>query len=158
MRGRPYAAPPDVYESLWIVVGAILALAATKLWRANNAQSALSAAARPREDAAATTAVETVVSAESHELALSMAEELASLLSALEARAHHLIEAAPSRNKLPAAAEALLSSVHRLRNLHNKLVTFGRARPVERGTTDVVELIGGLGDDLQQMQLGLELR
>ena len=158
MRGRPYANPLDVYESLWIVLGAILALAVTELRRAASARTPPRAAPAPREDAAATTAVETVVSAESHELALSMAEELASLLSALEARAHHLIEAAPSRTKLPAAAEALLTSVHRLRNLHNKLVTFGRARPVEHGTTDVVELIGGLGDDLQQMQLGLELR
>ena len=139
------------------MLGAILALAVTKLRRAASAHTPPRAAPAPREDAAATTAVETVVSAESHELALSMAEELASLLSALEARAHHLIEAAPSRTKLPAAAEALLTSVHRLRNLHNKLVTFGRARPVEHGTTDIVELIGGLGDDLQQMQLGLEL-
>lgn len=158
MRSRRYAVPLDVNESLWIVLGAILALAASKLWRASRAQGAPGADTRRGNDAPAEAAVQTVVSAESHELALSMAEELASLLSALEARAHHLIEAAPSPTKLPAAVEALFTSVHRLQRLHNKLVTFAGARPVERGSADVVALIGGLGDDLQQMQLGLELR
>lgn len=91
-------------------------------------------------------------------MALSLATELASLVSGIEGRAHHLIEAAPTRVQLPAAAEALLAAVQRLRTLHTKLVAFGQGRPVEPGSTDVVELIGGLGDELQQMQLGLELR
>jgi hypothetical protein len=90
-------------------------------------------------------------------MALLVADELASLVSGIEGRAHHLIEAAPTRSQLPAAAEAMLASVRRLRTLHTKLVAIGHGRPVEPGTTDVGELIAELGDELQQMQLGLEL-
>lgn len=145
-----------MYESLWIAVGVVVALAATF------AKRRLSSTAPTREVADAPAAepqeVQTRVTPETHELALSMAEELASLVSAAEARAHHLIEAAPTRNDLPGAAEAMLAAMGRFQHLHSKLVAFGRARPVETGTTDVLELIGGLGDQLQQMQLGLELR
>ena len=89
---------------------------------------------------------------------ISMSEELASLASAVEARTHHLIEAAPSRTQLPGAAEALLTSVERLRRLHKKLIAFGGARPVEDGIADITELINGISDELQFLQLGLELR
>lgn len=98
------------------------------------------------------------INPQSHEVALSMASELANLLSAVEGRAHHLIEAAPARIDLPSAAEAMLASIDRLRVLHTKLVAFGRGRPVVHGTIDVNELISSLGDELQQMQLGLEFR
>jgi CheY-like chemotaxis protein len=91
-------------------------------------------------------------------MALSMANELANLVSAVEGRAHHLIEAAPARTDLPSAAEAMLTSINRLRVLHTKLIAFGRGRPVVRGTINVNELISSLGDELQQMQLGLEFR
>jgi CheY-like chemotaxis protein len=91
-------------------------------------------------------------------MALSMASELANLLSAVEGRAHHLIEAAPARTDLPSAAEAMLDSIDRLRVLHTKLIAFGGDRPVVLGTIDVNELISSLGHELQQMQLGLEFR
>lgn len=91
-------------------------------------------------------------------MALSMATELANLLSAVEGRAHHLIEAAPARTDLPSAAEAMLDSIDRLRVLHTKLIAFGRGRPVVLGTINVNDLISSLGHELQQMQLGLEFR
>ena len=87
-----------------------------------------------------------------------MATELASLVSAVEGRAHHLIEAAPTRTQLPSAAEEIMLSISRLRGLHSKLVAFGGARRTESGTTNITELIGSLSENLQQMQLGLELR
>ncbi|MFT4512167.1 MAG: CheY-like chemotaxis protein [Planctomycetota bacterium] len=91
-------------------------------------------------------------------MALSMASELANLVSAVEGRAHHLIEAAPARTDLPRAAEAMLASIDRLRVLHSKLIAFGRGRPIVQGIINVNDLISSLGDELQQMQLGLELR
>jgi CheY-like chemotaxis protein len=91
-------------------------------------------------------------------MALSMANELANLVSAVEGRAHHLIEAAPARTDLPSAAEAMLNSIDRLRVLHTKLIAFGGGRPVVHGTINVSELIHSLSDELQQMQLGLEFR
>lgn len=91
-------------------------------------------------------------------MALSMASQLANLVSAVEGRAHHLIEAAPARTDLPSAAEAMLASIARLHVLHKKLIAFGRGRPVQEGTIDTIELINSLGDELQQMQLGLEVR
>jgi len=102
--------------------------------------------------------VETTITPDSREMALSMASELASLVSAIEGRAHHLIEASPDPMQLPGAAEATLISIARLRGLHSKLIAFGGARPPATGTTNVTELIGNLSEDLQQMQLGLELR
>ncbi len=102
--------------------------------------------------------VDTSVSPECHEMALSMANELANLATAVEGRAHHLIEAAPARSQLPNAAEAMLASIARLRGLHTKLIAFGRARDVVNGITEIDRLITSLSDELQQMQLGLELR
>lgn len=164
-----------MYELLWTALGVTIALAATQVWRmvfakepplpiaAPAESSAESPAELPAEPPAeppppAPSTIETIVAPESHQMALSMAEELASLVSAVEARSHHLIEAAPTRTQLPGAAEAMLTSVNRLRTLHTKLVAFGRGRRVESGTTDVAEMIASLGDELQQLQLGLELR
>lgn len=110
------------------------------------------------EPAVPTLAVETTIAPDSREMALSMASELASLVSAIEGRAHHLIEASPDPQQLPEAAEATLISIARLRGLHSKLIAFGGARPTATGTTNVTELIANLSDDLQEMQLGLELR
>ena len=149
-----------MYDFLWFALGVAVALAATELWRIVFTEATPSS--QQDEKAAAAQlppkSIDSSVSPDTHELALSMAEELASLVSALEGRAHHLIEAAPSRAKLPGAAEAMLESVNRLRHLHSKLITFGRARPVVSGATDVSELIASISDELQQMQLGLELR
>lgn len=104
------------------------------------------------------TALTTTVAAEPRAMAVSMASELAGLVSALEARAHHLIEAAPTRTSLPQAAEALLNSIERMHLLHKKLTAFGAGHVAEPGTTEVTELIAGLSDELAHMQLGLELR
>lgn len=90
--------------------------------------------------------------------AVSVAEELATLVSGVEGRAHALIECAPHREMLPAAAEALLAAIQRLRTLHKKLLAFGEGSATALGTTDLGELIAGLGDELQNLQLGLELR
>ena len=156
--GRPYGPAPAVYELSWIALGVAVALVATQVWRVVCAPTNPTAADAEQSNGAEATAIQTNVAPESHELAISMAEELASLVSALEARTHHLIEAAPSRTQLPGAAEALLASVDRLRHLHKKLIAFGKARPVEAGTADVTELITGISDELQLLQLGLELR
>lgn len=102
--------------------------------------------------------LDATITPESHEMAMSLATELASLVSAVEGRAHHLIEAAPSPASLPPAAESMLTAIARLRTLHTKLLAFGRGRPQSTGTTDIKEMIAGLTDELQQMQLGLELR
>lgn len=164
-----------MYEFVWIATGFALALVAAVLWRAarpaksdpdaspspqasGDADGAAPSTADGAARSAPTVAQAPAISPESRRMALSLASELASLVSGVEGRAHHLIEAAPTRAQLPAAAEAMLAAVHRLRTLHTKLVAFGRGRPVEPGTTDVVELIAGLRDELQQMQLGLELR
>ena len=156
---RCCAAPPvPVHELFWIAVGGAAALATTLAWRLLSANQRTEDATEVEPVEVTPRSVQTRVAPETHELALSMASELASLVSAVEARAHHLIEAAPTRDDLPGAAEAMLASIGRVQHLHAKLVAFGRARPVESGTTDVLELIAGLGDELQQMQLGLELR
>ena len=142
-----------MYEALWIALGAALGAAVALAVRRAGRASADAAAAPARARR-----VETRVAPKARGLALSMAEELASLVSAVEARTHHLIEAAPTRSALPDAADAMLASVGRLRTLHAKLVAVGRARAVERGVTDIRALIDGLSDELQQLQLGLELR
>lgn len=98
------------------------------------------------------------VPADARQMAMTLAEELANLVSGVEGRAHHMIEAAPHRDQLPPAAEALAAAVQRLRLLHAKLITFGRGRPVEQGATAIPALIDRLSEELQQLQLGLELR
>ena len=70
-----------------------------------------------------------------HRIAHTLADELATLLSGVEGRAHHLIEAAPDRTQLPHAAEGLLAAIQRLRVLHTKLVAFSGGRHAEPGVT-----------------------
>jgi len=98
------------------------------------------------------------VSVDARQMAMTLAEELANLVSGVEGRAHRLIEAAPHRDQLPRTAEALLASLQRLRTLHSKLITFGRGRPAEQGVTPIPALIDRLSEELQHLQLGLELR
>lgn len=96
---------------------------------------------------------------DSRHLALSLAEELANHVCTIEGRAHQLIEATVDRALVPRAAEALLAAVQRMRRLHDKLAAFGRADFARGGgTTALAPLIAQLGDDLQAMQLGIELR
>ena len=148
-----------MYELAWTILGIAVALVGMQLWRtaARDRDPAASAAAAP-EPRAQDEPVRTLpVALDALQLARSLADELASLVSGVEGRAHHLIEAAPTRTLLPTAAEALLAAVGRLRTLHTRLVAVGHVRSVESGATDVAELIASLGDELQQMQLGLEL-
>lgn len=112
---------------------------------------------RTRETQRLTPAAVTV---DSRHLASSLADELANLASGLEGCAHDVIDAATDRARLPRAAEALLNSVQRVRTLHNKLAAFGHVARPARGTatTCLRELIALLGDQLQKLQLGLEVR
>ncbi len=91
-------------------------------------------------------------------LALSLAEELATLVCGVEGRAHGLIECAPHRVMLPPAAEALLLAIQRLRTLHKKLLAFGRNSVADTGTADLGQVVSSLTDELQHMQLGIEVR
>lgn len=95
--------------------------------------------------------------APSQDLLTEVASELANLLSGAEGRAHHLIERAPDRQQLPAAAESLLRSLARLRGLHRKLLAHLQPTTGPRQTVRLDALIPGLADDLQHLQLGLEL-
>lgn len=92
------------------------------------------------------------------QLARSLADELATLVSGVEGRAHHLIETAPDLRQLPITAEALLAAVQRLRHLHGKLVAFGRNRPVESGRTSLEAALVAITEELRTLQLGLEVR
>lgn len=95
---------------------------------------------------------------DAHRIARTLADELATLLSGVEGRAHHLIEAAPDRTQLPHAAEGLLAAIQRLRVLHSKLVAFSGGRPAEAGATALEPVLHAVSDELQQQQLGLEVR
>ncbi len=167
-----------MYELAWFVAGTATALAVVRLLRARAGSPTGSPPGSPTGNPtgsltgnptgnaavdaapavpAGTSLTPPLVTANARRVALSLAEELANLVSGVEGRAHHLIVAAPNRAHLPPAAEALLASVLRLRTLHKKLVAFGRARLVVPGSTEISTLVSGLTDDLQQMQLGLEL-
>ena len=153
-----------MYELLWIALGVALgvaaALAAARVRRApsTGAREEVQPPKQPSLQPRAPVQVEARVSSDAPALAKAIAEQLASLVSAVEARAQHLVEAAPTRRLLPSAADAMFASIQPLHRLHTKLIAVGRARPKQAGTTDVNALIAGLGEDLQQMQLGLELR
>lgn len=147
-------------ELAWFVAGVAATLVAVRLLRPRKpagrqrAQRPVAALPVVRPSNALRPAP---VAADARRLALTLAEELATLVSGIEGRTHHLIEAAPNRSQLPSAAEALLRAVQRMRTLHSKLVAFGRARTTGGGCTDVLALVAGMRDELQHMQLGLEL-
>lgn len=148
--------PPPVYELAWIALGAAACGIGVRLrryarLRRKTAQRQL-AARTPRPTSLRPTEAQYV------RRIASLADELASLISGLEGRAHHLIEAAPHRAQVPAAAEGLLHAIERLRTLHKKLQTVGRGGAVARGTTALGEVVAALRDEWQQMQLGLEVR
>lgn len=84
-------------------------------------------------------------------------EELATLASGIEGRAHQLIEAAPERRQLPAAAEALIKSVQRLRVLHRKIVAFSGDRGPMPGFAELGTAASRLAEELQEIQFGIEL-
>jgi hypothetical protein len=84
-------------------------------------------------------------------------QELATLASGIEGRAHQLIEAAPERRQLPAAAEALIKSVQRLRVLHRKIVAFSGDGGPTPGFVELATAAKRLAEELQEMQFGIEL-
>ncbi|MEO6593354.1 MAG: hypothetical protein ABIP94_01215 [Planctomycetota bacterium] len=149
--------PLAVYELAWFAAGAAVSLAVVLGLRF---RTRVRTAARTSKPAATSQAplVLPRVPLDARRVALSLAEQLANLVSGLEGRAHNLIEAAPNRAMLPAAAEALLIDVQRLRTLHKKLIAFGQERAVERGSIDVAVLVASLTDEVQEMQLGMQLR
>jgi CheY-like chemotaxis protein len=101
-----------------------------------------------------------VIAPEVRPLVLSLAEELANLISGVEGRTHNLIEAAAVLTQVPAAAEDLAIAVQRLRTLHSKLAAFGhaRCRSDANASTPLLDLVARLRDEVQHQQLGLELR
>jgi len=164
-----------VIELLWLLAGAFGALLAQRvLQRANGAP----AGRAPLPDAPQVQATTTPsapnapvppvplpptpppppLGLDAHRIAQTLADELATLLSGVEGRAHNLIEAAPDRTQLPHAAEGLLAAIQRLRVLHTKLVAFSGDRHAEPGVTALEPLLRGLSDELQVHQLGLEVR
>ncbi|HEX5052578.1 MAG TPA: hypothetical protein VFZ65_12455, partial [Planctomycetota bacterium] len=143
-----------MYELAWFAAGAATLLVAVLVLRS---RAPAPAAAPPRQPPHPRLTLPPVP-IDSRRVALSLAEELANLVSGVEGRAHNLIEAAPNRSQLPAAAEALLVDVQRLRTLHKKLIAFGRERASESGSIEVATLVASLTDELQQMQFGLQLR
>jgi len=138
-----------VIELAWFAAGALATAAAAWWWQRHRAAAA---AAQPVPLLAAPVALD------ARRLATTMAEELANLVSGVEGSSDDLIQAAPDRRQLPAAAESLLRAIARLRTLHTKVVAFGQGRPAAAGSTHIGEIVASLRDDLQQMQLGLELR
>ena len=74
-------------------------------------------------------------------LVKSVGDELATLASGVEGRAHLLIEAAPDRRALPAAAEGMLRAVQRLRTLHRKIVAFAIDRGAAPGRAELAQVV-----------------
>lgn len=151
---------PSLSNLVWLIAGAAIVWLVLRPWRRRSPAAATAGAAVSTATAApATLDLPTPrASVEAHALALAMAQELADITSGVEGRAHHLIEAAPAREQLPAAAEALLSAVQRLRTLHGKLLAFGQRRSPTTGQCDAATIVRGLVRDLAEMQFGIELR
>ena len=157
-------------ELAWFAAGVVattIALALRRLSRPARAQATPDADAR-REPAAHESAPEPPpaevqlvpgpIAVGARRLARTVGEELANLVSGVEGRAHHLIQCAPDRRELPRAAESLLHAVHRLRTPRTRLAASSEGRAATAGTTDAAAVVASPGDELQQMQLGLELR
>lgn len=159
-------------EVAWFAVGAAVATSATwfamrRRARPVGAPPALATPTAPPPPVAPTAPTPAAppsplatpaIGPDARQLVRSLAEEVADLASGVEGRAHELVEAAVDRQRIPAAAGALHGDVQRLRTLHGKLLAFGRARGREPGSTAFEALLPSLVDDLQQLQLGIELR
>ncbi len=140
-------------ELAWFAAGALLAVFVAHARRRAHARA--STASKPPADPGPVRAPCTV---EARQLAHSIAEELASLSSGVEVGAHRLIEAAPDHERLPAAAEAMLGAVQRLRTMHRKLRAIAARRPTTvGGVTAIAPLLVAIQRELQAQQLGLEI-
>lgn len=96
--------------------------------------------------------------ARDRQLVATIAEELATLVSGIEGRAHALIERAPHRDELPNAAAALLEAIGQARRLQRKLAAFATPPPPSIGTAEWSSLIPGVIEELQHQHLGIEVR
>ncbi|MDO8349405.1 MAG: hypothetical protein Q7T30_04155 [Planctomycetota bacterium] len=149
-----------MFELAWFAAGAAATIAATQLLRGHLVRRnrvSTPPAARDQEPAGSDVDAE-VDRAATRRLAISLAEELADLASGVEGSAHSLIENAPDRATLPAAAERLGDAVQRLRTLHSKLIAFGQGANAMTGPTDLDQIVSSMTDELQRLQLGLELQ
>lgn len=159
---------PAVNEILWFAAGAAAVCALVPLWRQRSRPPRPAPPPEvPRAPVAAPAAAPVNTEAgrwgtetppECRWFASALAEELATLVSGVEGRAHSLVASAPERAALPQAAEALLGAVQRLRTLHRRLAAFGGEERGAPGAAELGGLVPGLSDDLQHLQLGLELR
>jgi hypothetical protein len=148
-----------VSDLVWFAAGAATTIAATLLLRARTARGRRLPTPPPAgQRHAAGRDVAEADRAATRRLAVSLAEELANLASGVEGSAHGLVECAPHRAMLPAAAQRLLDAVQRLRTLHSKLIAFGKGADAVRGPADLAEVVSDLTDELQHLQLGLELQ
>lgn len=135
-------------ELLWFVAGAACAALVARL-------------RHPRRPAAVEVLAAAPVAApppETRQFARAVADELASLASGVEVGAQRLVEAAPDRASLPAAAEAMLAAVQPLRTLHRKLLAFDDSAGVAApGRAEIAPLLAELGRELSALQFGLEI-
>lgn len=92
--------------------------------------------------------------------AAAVADDVATLASGIEGRAHALVEAAASRVDVPRAAEDLLAAAGRLRTLHAKLAALAGKTPSapSDAVTDVEALVARVSAELQAAHVGLEVR
>jgi len=153
---------PAVIELAWFAAGAAATAVAIVLWRLCGNQKRQSRRSKARRSIAVSLGSVPPAAAngtlDAHHVATAVAEDLANLVSGVEGSAHHLIQSAPDRRQLPHAAEAMLAAIARLRTLHTKVLAFGQARSATPRSTHLGEIVQSLRDDLQQLQLGLELR
>ncbi len=142
-----------VIELAWFAAGVLATVAAVR-WLHLRA-----AAAAARQRVATPVALTSApIELDARSVASALAEELANLVSGVEGSSHHLIQSAPDRRQLPVAAEALLAAVARLRTLHTKVVAVSGGRAPTTGSTHLGEIVASLRDELQQLQLGLQLK
>lgn len=153
---------PAVIELAWFAAGVAATAVVALMWRLANGTAhprRRAPARRPATTQRLTLPFEPARGAlDARCVATAVAEDLANLVSGVEGSAHHLIQSAPDRRQLPGAAESMLAAIARLRMLHTKVLAYGQARASAPGSTHIGEIVASLRDDLQQMQLGLELR
>lgn len=168
--------PPVVIELLWFAAGATLASALALVLMPRQRHRALPDPAQvppaPRRPAVVPEPRLPIAliappvpppptspaGADTRRIALSLADELASLTSGILGSAHNLVVAAPDFARLPQAAETLLDAVHRLRTLHAKLIAFGKGGNPAAGSTTIDAVVHALASELPQLQLGLQMR
>lgn len=147
----------SVQEALWFAAGGATAFLA--LWLVARARPTPTPASPPPASGPEP-AIELGKQARSdgqRDLLQALGEELATLASGIEGRAHHLIEAAPERRLLPAAAEDLDRAVRRLRRMHRKVAAFCGNEPTSHGQVELATALPRVTEAVQELHLGIEL-